>query len=294
MGKLIGDRPLRKQLSGIKAQAISTIGTCIPEGYLKASFRLWVFRRIQSISWPYLLNRGDTATIVGTPFPSKIEAMSKCVGLSGRVILIEPEPQNLARHYCHIGRRGLNNVTIIPKAAFDISGKAKFLIAPRPSDHRIALPSIEHDNDYRAANYYIDQVDVVVDTIDNIMGGLGVRRLDFIEIAVNGAEMHILRGMEQMLRVTHRLYIKGHARHRESKTPIYREIRLFLERRNFRTWIVPGTKSVAQTVEWGNREGDVFAWRNCKDANFKTEALSATSSNSANANRVCSNQTPSD
>lgn len=265
-GKVLSERPLKKYFSRSKAKAISMIGTCIPEASLKASFRLWTFRRSQSISLSYLLNRGDIATLVGTPFPNKIELMSHCVGASGRVILIEPEPKNLERHYFHIARCGLNNVTIVPKAAFDKKGKAKFLIAPQPSDHRIAIPEIEHDNDYRAANYYIDEVDMDVDTIDNIMRDLDVRRLDFIEIAVNGAEMHILRGMEEMLTVTKRLYIKGHARHRESKSPIHQDIIPFLKDRGFCTWLTPPSKSVAKTVQWGDREGDVFAWKDCKDA----------------------------
>jgi FkbM family methyltransferase len=80
--------------------------------------------------------------------------MSHCVGSSGRVILIEPDRGNLERHYCHIARRGLNNVTIVPKAVFDKKGKAKFLVAPRPADHRILIPEIEHDNDYPDLNYY--------------------------------------------------------------------------------------------------------------------------------------------
>jgi FkbM family methyltransferase len=261
MRNVIREGLVRKELRQVKAQALCTIGTFIPEGYHKASFRLWAFRRIQGISWPYLLNRGDTATIVGTPFPDKIETMSKCVGSAGRVILIEPEPQNLERHYFHIARRGLKNVTIVPKAAFDNRGKAKFLIAPQPADHRIVIPGIEHDNDYRAANYYIDEVDVDVDTIDNIMDQLGVRRVDFIEIAVNGAEMHILRGMKQMLSATHRLYVKGHARHRESKRPINQDILAFLEVRGFHTWLTPGSESVAIIARWGKREGDVFAWK---------------------------------
>jgi FkbM family methyltransferase len=269
-GKLIPDEPLKNYLRSSKARAITAIGTCIPEGCVKDSLRLWVFRRSQSISWSYLLNRGDVAMLVGTPFPDKIERMSHCVGSSGRVILIEPEKQNLERHYFHIARRGLKNVTIVPKAAFDQKGKAKFLIAPLPSDHRIVIPEIEHDNDYREANYYIDEVDMDVDTIDNIVRELSVRRLDFVEIAVNGAEMHILRGMEQMLPVTQRLYVKGHARHRHNKRPIHQDILPFLVVRGFRTWLTPRSKSVATIVQWENREGDVFAWKDSRHAKSST------------------------
>jgi FkbM family methyltransferase len=272
---------------------ITAIGTCIPEGCIKASLRLWVFRRNQSISWPYLVNRGDVATLVGTPFPDKIERMSHCVGSSGRVILIEPEKQNLAKHYCHIARRCLNNVTIVPKAAFDQKGKAKFLIAPLPSDHRIVIPEIEHDNDYREANYYIDEVDMDVDTIDNIMRDVGVRRLDFVEIAVNGAEMHILRGMEQMLAVTQKLYVKGHARHRENKKPIHQDIILYLAVRGFRTWLTPRSKSVAKIEQWENREGDVFAWKDRKHAESTTKTLEAPSSDSNNVKGIFIKETTS-
>jgi FkbM family methyltransferase len=293
MGKLIPEGPLKTFLRNSKSKAISGIGTCIPEGYLKSSLRLWIFRCGQSVNLSYLLNRGDVATLVGTPFPDKIARISHCVGSSGRVILIEPEKKNLERHYFHIARRGLNNLTIVPKAAFDHKGKAKFLIAPLPSDHRIDIPEIEHDNDYREANYYIDEVEVDVDTIDNIMRDLGVQRLDFVEIAVNGAEMHILLGMEQMLAVTQRLYVKGHARNRENRRPIHQDILPFLEVRGFRTWLTPPSKSVAKTVQWENREGDVFAWKDGENANSTTETLEAPSSNSKNAKGIFLKETTS-
>jgi hypothetical protein len=63
----------------------------------------------------------------------------------------------------------------------------------------------------------IDEVDMEVDTIDNIMDDLHVRHLEFIEIAVNGAEMYILQGMEQMLPATQRVYVKGHATSKDKK-----------------------------------------------------------------------------
>jgi FkbM family methyltransferase len=258
ISNFIPESRLKQRLRINKAKVISR---CIPEGRLKTALRLWILSSQPSISVPYLLNSGDIATIVGTPNPSKIELMSHCVGSSGRIILIEPEQKNLEKHYSYIALRDLRNITVVPKAAFDRKGKAKFLIAPRPADHRIVIPEIEHDNDYRESNYYIDEIDMDVDTIDNIMCDLNVRYLDYIEIMVNGAEMHILRGMENMLAFTQRLYIKGHARYRENKRPIHQEIIPFLEDRGFRTKLTLPDKSVAQTIQWGNREGDVFVWK---------------------------------
>jgi len=234
---------------------------CIPEGPLKVFVRDVLLTYKATIPREFFLNKGDIATLVGSPNRKSIERMSKIVGNCGKVILIEPNQKNVETHYAHISLHKLGNVTIVPKAAYNEKGQAKFLIAAESGDHRLVILQITHDNDYRNENYYIKEIEVEVHTMDNIINALNIMRLDYVKIMVNGAEIHVLQGMVKMLGVTQRLFIKGHARYIETNQPLYENIIPFLKKRGFHTRLTLPSKSVAMTIDWKEREGDVFAWR---------------------------------
>jgi FkbM family methyltransferase len=239
----------------------SMVNFCFREGATKNAWRVRHLDHHSSIWLPYLINRGDVVAMVGSPHPQTIELMSRCVGAKGRVVLVEPEKENLKNHYSHIERYNLHNIAVVPKAAYNYSGKAKFLIAPHVADHRIWIPEIEHDNDYRKEAYYVDAIDMEVDTLDNIFRELGLEHIDYIAIMINGAELHALEGMEKTLPRTKRLFVKGHARKRTTKQPLHEQIRPYLETRGFHTALSRPSSSVSKTVEWEKRAGDVYAWR---------------------------------
>ena len=236
------------------------INLFIPEGSIKTGFRRAALKLYPGIPKEFMVNRGDIVVQVGSPVPSRIERLSRSVGEKGEVVLIEPDVTNLKRQYENVESKNLKNVTIVPKAAFNSKGKGQFLVAPHPADHRLVIENIEHDNDYRAENYYLREVDVEVDTIDNILRDLRIDRIDYIEIAINGAELVVMQGMERILNSTRRLFVKGHARDKDTKRPLNQELIPLLKAKGFDTYLTKPSKSVAVTVVWGPRVGDVYAW----------------------------------
>ncbi len=85
-------------------------------------------------------------------------------------------------------------------------------MAPKPGDHRLVIPEIEHDNDYKQENYYLKESNIEADTVDNMMRELNINHLNYIEIMVNGAELHVLQGkagrrfcLEETLNMRNRL-----------------------------------------------------------------------------------------
>lgn len=199
--------------------------------------------------------------MVGCASSFHIERLSKAVGPFGKVIIVEPDPQNIKRHRTAIADRKLANVSLFPQAAFNRSGQAKFLVAPNSKDHRLVIAGIEHDNDYIAEDYYLEEIDMEVDTIDNIMRQADVTRLDHIEIMVNGAELHVLQGMEDTLAIAQRLFIKSHARYIDSKDILRPQIQALLEKRGFCTKCTRPSRTSALIVDWQRREGDLYAWK---------------------------------
>lgn len=209
----------------------------------------------------FLINKGEIVIIIGTPHTGTINRMAKCVGRTGQVVVVEPDQVNLTKHKDFIEVNHIKNVTIVPKAASNKKGIAKFLIAPHPSRHRLYLPNVEHDSDYQSANYYIKTIDVEVDTVDNIMHGLKISEVGYVENMVNGAEMIVLEGMEQTLSKTKRIMVKGHARHKDTKIPLCDEILPFLYERGFKIKRTLPSQTNVKIESWDMRQGDVFAWR---------------------------------
>jgi FkbM family methyltransferase len=195
---------------------------------------------------------------IGTRYTGTIDKLVRLVGEVGRVVLVEASPENFERLSEHIKMKSLDNAIIIERGAWSEKKKHRFILAKNPLDNRIEDENIVHDNDLVEGGY-VDQKEIEFDTVDNMMKEIGVNSIDFISITVNGAELEVLKGMEHMLDHTQRLYVKAHARHKETNRPINIDIVDFLNHRGFEAIITNATTAVVK--EWGEREGDVFAWR---------------------------------
>ena len=236
--------------------ALRKLNGILGEGQSKHALRRFILRHRPYIPRELLINPGDCVVQVGTPNKQTVERISKAVGSSGRVVVIEP--MNSGPFLTHIRTHALGNVDIIQKAAWSEAGSRELLVSDIPGDHRLANESVLHDNDFRGDGY-TSTTRVAVDTIDNIMRATDIHAIDFIEIAVNGAEHHVLKGMSTIILETNRLFLKGHARDRESGDPINVAIAKDLRSKGFETHVTLPTPSVAK--DWGDREGDVYAFR---------------------------------
>src|SRR5262249_30349348 len=158
-------------------------------------------------------------------------------GPSGTVVIIEAEPANAERLTRYVRSKGMTNVHVVPKAAWNEKGVHRLLVAPRSGDHRLEMPAIVHDNDLLAPDYYEDTQGMGVDTVDGTPEELGAPEVRFAEAAVNGAEPQVLEGMERTLQRAHRLMVKAHARDKETGRPINIGVARFLADRGFQTRI---------------------------------------------------------
>jgi FkbM family methyltransferase len=233
----------------------------IPEGSFKNFLRKIILRKYPLIPRELMVNRGNTVVMVGTAKSIRIVRISKSVGKNGKVVIIEPDTQNLESHWECVRTNSLDNVKIVEKAAFSNKGKGVLLVAPKAADHKLVIEGIEHDNDYRSDQYYISSVDVDVDTVDNIVRDAELEVIDYIEIAVNGGELAVLEGMGESLSRTNRIFVKGHARDKETKRPIHERVIPILEGRGFLTHLTRPSRTIARTIDWGPRAGDVYGWK---------------------------------
>lgn len=110
----------------------------------------------------------------------------KAVGEDGLVVAIEPEPKNAALLSENVEKHGFKNVVVVKKAAGNYKGKVKLYLSPGSRGHSL-LP-------IRPSS-----INVGMDTLDNIAAELGLTRVDFIKIDVEGAELDVLEGAEKIL-----------------------------------------------------------------------------------------------
>ncbi len=208
-----------------------------------------------------LVRPGNCVVQVGTPSTSTMHRLVKSVGQRGRVYVIEPAQNNVERLSEYRDEHRLRNVEIIPKAAWDKPGTHRFLVSARDDDHRLENEAILHDNDLREAREHggYQETTVEVDTVENMLAGEAINTIDYIEIAVNGAEQNVLDGMGELLDKTRCVFVKGHPRDRETGEPACYRLTNYLASRGFETAITKPSRAVDAT--WGHREGDVYAWK---------------------------------
>ena len=111
---------------------------------------------------------------------------AKLVGDSGLVVAIEPEPSNLALLQRNIESHSLTNVKVVSEAALNEKTTVKLYLQDLSGEHSLSR---------RSGDY----IEVSADSLDNIVSKLGLDRVDFVKIDVEGAELETLKGAEKVL-----------------------------------------------------------------------------------------------
>ena len=245
----------------LKSLAIGFYGL-IPEGRFRHILRVLAIRAGTTLPRCALVNRGDCVLQVGTPSPETICHYLEMVGPAGKVIVVEPEENNFNRLAADSVIAQAQNATLLRRAAWSQRECLALTVSKSEVDHKVEVPDIVHDNDYVHDNYVGTQM-VQADTVDNMLDELGIERVDYAEIHVNGAELEVLRGMTKALPRTARLHVKGHAIRKETGEPINQQISVLLKEKGFRTAIPRASKARDDAVAqgWTYRAGDVYAAR---------------------------------
>jgi FkbM family methyltransferase len=140
-----------------------------------------------------LLRPGMTVLDIGAHHGLYTLLCSKSVGGKGRVIAFEASPRECRRLGKHVRLNSCGNVRIEPCAAGSEHGSAEFYVVDGPTDWGNSLrePAVAE------ATY---KIRVEVRTVDDVLQGLGISRVDFMKIDVEGAELEVLKGAMHLLR----------------------------------------------------------------------------------------------
>lgn len=112
---------------------------------------------------------------------------ARLVGPSGRVVAIEPHPDNFAQLSRNVSANGFEHVSLVQAAVDDHEGEGKLFVHSDNINHSLV----------RATGR---SVPVRVRTIDAIARELGLERVDFLKIDTEGNVAGILRGAARTLK----------------------------------------------------------------------------------------------
>lgn len=117
---------------------------------------------------------------------------SRQVGRGGRVIAVEPSPRERKRLERHLRVNGCRNVTVQSCALGDERREAELFLVEGREDwcNSLRPPQV----DARTV-----RVQVAMERIDDLLEQVGVERMDFIKLDVEGAELSVLQGASRTL-----------------------------------------------------------------------------------------------
>ena len=130
---------------------------------------------------------GDTVVDVGANIGEWTLQMADAVGPSGRVIAIEPIPRLVEAVRKSALANNMRQVEVVAAALSEIEGKAEFSVERGNTGGSRLGP---HPGGAEA----FDRITVRVMTLDALIAGVGVDRVDFIKVDVEGFELEVLLG----------------------------------------------------------------------------------------------------
>ena len=132
---------------------------------------------------------GSTVIDVGANIGYNTIRAARRAGPRGRVVALEPTPDNLAVLRHNIAASGLTNVVVEPTAAGSVAGTRDFFVR----GERSAVNSLFPDSCYA---HVTDVLRVPVVRLDDLVDDAA----DVVKIDVEGGELDVLEGMPRLLR----------------------------------------------------------------------------------------------
>ena len=126
-------------------------------------------------------HRGDTVVDVGAAFGFYTIMASKKVGQQGKVVAIEPQPDNFEMLNKNVNLNKLANIVTLNYA---VSSKKSTL----------KLYSSYSTIQERAGHNLQNYIEVSADTLDNLLRQLDIDEVNWIKVDVEGAELEVLKG----------------------------------------------------------------------------------------------------
>ena len=156
---------------------------------------------------------------------------ARSVGSNGRVIAVEPHPENFRLMLQNIALNKLDNVTPVQVALSNHEGYVKLYLSNSSDKHSIV---------YQASAQCMKVPSL---TLDGLLRHLDIDYVDLIKIDVEGAEMDVLEGARQTLKKSEKIVV---ATYHYASEP--REVAEYLTRSGFEIKEVPRNYTLLDSI----------------------------------------------
>jgi FkbM family methyltransferase len=136
----------------------------------------------------YSAKTGDYIAEMGAYMGYYTVYLSGKVGAKGKIIAIEPMPDNLKILKKNIEKNNLSNVSIVPKGVWKEEDKITF--QRNKGDHQSGSIELNYKDN--------DSLEIPVDSLDSILKEQSVSHIDFMLIQLNGVEIEALEGLRMI------------------------------------------------------------------------------------------------
>lgn len=142
-----------------------------------------------------LLRPGDTSIDIGAHVGFHALVAARCVGPTGQVIAVDPQPYNADRILTNSALNGLDNIVVVVAAA---GAKPGFIeLHNQKASDKARLTALGDGVGDLPARFEVPLI-----TLDELAGRRGLARVRLLKIDVEGYEAEVLAGAAETLRVT--------------------------------------------------------------------------------------------
>ena len=167
-------------------------------------FHMMTFHEYDIIEHNFTPKEGDIVIDVGAHIGPYTLKASKRVGLNGKVIAIEADPENFDILNRNIQLNKLTNVIALNYAAYSKEDKIKLYLLKEKNHLTQNINTVMTDR----ANNEKKFVEVQANTLDYLLQSNGIKheQVNWIKIDVEGAEFDVLKGAKNILSKSNRYF----------------------------------------------------------------------------------------
>ncbi|UHD15471.1 FkbM family methyltransferase [Thiocapsa bogorovii] len=167
------------------------------------SVKYFIGRTFRKNRYPYrLVKEGAVVVQIGAPKDTLLAGRSRAMyfslfaGTSGRVLIVEPDPESEAAFSQIMETHHQTNILLSQMAAWSQAQTLRIYVSDTHPATNFTEGSKQYDEE-RLKDYRV--VELPADTLDSIVRLQGLERVDLVSITTNGAEREILAGMSGLI-----------------------------------------------------------------------------------------------
>lgn len=168
----------------------SKIHLNIKESQMMLQRALGLYEPAKTKAIQALVNPGDTFVDVGANKGDFALLAARIVGQNGKVVCIEPEPNNVSWIRRSVDLNGYKNVQLCNLALSDHDGEALLYLGKKSGFHTLLRGARDSDQ---------GSLKVKVRKLDNLLPELSVPSVNALKIDVEGAELKVLKGAAKII-----------------------------------------------------------------------------------------------